>query len=473
MKILRVIPSVNPRGGGPIEGVRQIMPLLTGKGHKTEMVSLDHPSDPWLIDFPTPVHALGPGWSGYRYSPRLTPWLRTHAAEYDVVIIHGLWQHTSFGTWRALRNSKTPYFVYTHGMLDPWFKRAYPLKHFKKCLYWPWAERRVLRDARAVLFTSEEERRQARTSFSSYRCREAVINYGTALPFGDAAALRRRFFETYPHLEEKRVLLFLSRIHPKKGCDLLLKAFARTMSADPNLHLVMAGPSDVGWQAHLERLAQSLGVGDRVTWTGMLSGEYKWGAFYAADAFVLPSHQENFGIAVAEALACGLPVLISDKINIWREIIADSAGLVAEDTETGITKLLQNWLALTSEERQNMRKKAFQCFHGHFQIETAAESFIETVRACLADDASNEPPSRRISRFPWIGQTLLAGGFFVAGVGALATAAAAHIPEMMKLLDPVFDGTVNGSLGIAPVTGTGAFVGLAGAGLTWFKKRKE
>jgi len=101
-------------------------------------------------------------------------------------------------------------------MLDPWFKHAYPLKHLKKCLYWAWA----------VLFTSDEERRQARLSFAGYECHEQVVGYGTSSPPGDCEMLRRRFFGAHPTLEGKRLLLFLSRIHPKKGCDLLLRAFA-------------------------------------------------------------------------------------------------------------------------------------------------------------------------------------------------------------------------------------------------------
>ena len=103
-------------------------------------------------------------------------------AQFDAVIVHGLWQYSSFGVWRALAGTDTPYFVFPHGMLDPWFKRTYPAKHFKKLLYWPWAEYRVLRDAAAVLFTSEEERRLARESFALYRAREVVVNYGTAAP---------------------------------------------------------------------------------------------------------------------------------------------------------------------------------------------------------------------------------------------------------------------------------------------------
>ena len=183
----------------------------------------------------------------------------------------------------------------------------------------------------------------------------------------------------YPALQGKRLLLFLSRIHAKKGCDLLIEAFGRVAASDPALHLVMAGPDQTGWQAALERRADALGVGDQITWAGMLKGDLKWGAFFAADAFVLPSHQENFGIAVVEALACGLPVLISDKVNIWREIQEDGAGLVAEDTASGAEDLLRRWSALTPSEKDAMREAARLCFERRFEIGKAVANLLTTV----------------------------------------------------------------------------------------------
>jgi glycosyltransferase involved in cell wall biosynthesis len=179
-----------------------------------------HPDDAWVKECPLPIHALGPARSGYAHSSRLVPWLRAHRARYDAVLVRGLWQFGGFGTWLALHNTTTPYFVFTHGMLDPWFKRTYPLKHLKKSLYWPWGEYRVLRDAQGVCFTCEEERVLARQSFSRYKCNEVVVNYGTARPPGDASTQQAAFLEQFPHLRSRRILLFLSRIHPKKGCDL-------------------------------------------------------------------------------------------------------------------------------------------------------------------------------------------------------------------------------------------------------------
>ena len=242
----------------------------------------------------------------------------------------------------------------------------------------------MLRDAAAVLFTSEEERRLARQSFWLYRCEERVVNFGAAAPVGDDVAQRRIFLEAFPHLAGKRCFLFLGRVHVKKGPDLLLHAFAqilRELPADTgkDLHLVMTGPNDHPYGRKMAQLARQLGLGDRITWTGMLTGDLKWGAFHAADVFVLPSHQENFGIAVAEALACGLPVLISNKVNVWREIHQHRAGLVAADDREGTRLLLTQWLRLPDTEREDMRAAARECFAQCLQIEQTADALIRIL----------------------------------------------------------------------------------------------
>jgi glycosyltransferase involved in cell wall biosynthesis len=386
VNVLHLIASVDPRGGGPMEALRQHGLAMRGLGHTLEVASLDDPADPCVASYPLKVHALGPGRGKYRYGARLLPWLRRHAGDYDVVVVNGLWQYHGLAAWRALRGGAVPYVVFTHGMLAPWFKREYPLKHLKKWLYWPWAEYRVLRDAAAVLFTSEEERQQARESFWLYRAREQVVSYGTAAPPADGAALARRFLAAQPALQGRRLLLFLGRIHPKKGCDLLIDAYARVASQDPRLHLVMAGPDEVGWVPRLQARAAQLGIAERITWPGMLQGDAKWGAFHAAEAFVLPSHNENFGIAVAEALGCGLPVLISDQVNIWREIEADGAGLVTTDTAEGTQQLLQRWLALDAPARARMAERARQCFERRYTAQAMCDSLLGVYRRICRPD---------------------------------------------------------------------------------------
>ena len=379
MNILQVISSADPAHGGVLEATRQTSLVLAQMGHHVEVASADDPAALWLRDLGLTVHALGPHRSGYYYAPRMLPWLRANAARFDAVIVNGLWQFPGFAVRRALRGTPTPYFVYTHGMLDPWFKRTYPLKHLKKSLYWPWGEYRVLRDAAAVLFTCEEEKLLARQSFSLYRANEVVVSLGTAGPAGDPAAQKETFLSRHPELEGKRLLLFLGRIHAKKGCDLLVEAFTKVAAAAPDLRLVMAGPDPSGLGVELARRADEAGAAGKIVWPGMLTGDVKWGAFRAAEAFVLPSHQENFGIAVAEALACGLPALISDKVNIWREVTGDGAGLVGEDTGEGTTRLLRDWLALAPEAQAEMRRSALRCFSERFEIRHSAENLVRQL----------------------------------------------------------------------------------------------
>ena len=386
MKILHVISSIDPKGGGPIEGIKQLNCPVRELGVQVDVLCCDPPDAPFLNAFDnltTTVYAMGPHYLGYAYAPKLLPWLKAHAHNYDAVIVNGIWQYTSFAVWRALAGTDIPYYVFTHGMLDPWFKHTYPLKHLKKCLYWPWAEYRVLRDARRVIFTCEDERLLARQSFGLYKVNEAVTAYGVANPPANADDLAAQFLAQYPQLQGKRLALYLSRIHVKKGCDLLIAAFAKVAQQDASLHLVMAGPDNTGWVPKLQAQAKALGIADRIIWPGMLQGDLKWGAFYAAEVFVLPSHQENFGIVVAEALACGKPVLISHKVNIWREIIADGAGLMAEDTQAGTDELLQRWLAMSVEDFAVMQAKTIPCFQKRFHVQRAAERLFEIIRESL------------------------------------------------------------------------------------------
>ena len=381
MKLLQVISSTNPRDGGPIESVRQLCEPLKYLGVSVEIVCCDAPDAPeHSSDGMPPVHALGPSRMGYAYTPGLVPWLRRNAKRFDAVIVNGLWQYNGLAVQQALADSKVPYFVFSHGMLDPWFKRTYPLKHLKKWLYWPWGEYRVLRDARAVIFTCEEERLLARQSFWLYRVKEAVTAFGTSTPPANGRELAQKFLAAHPHLQGKRIALFLSRIHEKKGCDLLVDAFARVADQDERLHLVMAGPDQTGWSADLQAQADNLGIADRISWPGMLQGDEKWGAFYAAELFCLPSHQENFGIVVAEALACGKPVLISNRVNIWREIESDDAGFIDEDTVAGTERSLRRWLALDAPAYAQRSERAGQCFARRFHIQRAAERLVEIVR---------------------------------------------------------------------------------------------
>lgn len=382
MRLLNVICSTNPEHGGVIEWIRQFGPIAETHGHSIEVASMDSPEAPWIGDFPIKVHALGSKYHHF-YSPELTPWLKANARNYDAVIAHGLWRYASFGTWRALHETGIPYFAQTHGMLDPWFKHAYPIKHLIKWLYWPWTDYRVLRDARAVIFTCEQERIKARESFWLYKANELVTPIGIAAPQGDPYRQSELFFSRHPETRKKRLILFLGRIHQKKGCDILIDAFANLAIRHNDLQLVFAGPGQDDLVTQLKAQAANHQLHERITWAGMLSGDLKWGAFHAADIFALPSHQENFGIAVVEAMACGLPVLISNKVDIWKEILDDNAGLVSEDTVESTTQILESWLGLPEATKSDMRNNAIRCFENRFEITHAVHDLMSKISTAI------------------------------------------------------------------------------------------
>lgn len=389
MDILHVLPSVDPSSGGTVEGVRQLAVAQVRVGCKIEILTLDDPEAHWVREFPVVVHAIGPGFAKYRWTPKLVPWLRANARAYDAVIVHGLWQYHSLGTWRAIRGSGVPYYVYVHGMLGGWFKREFPLKHLKKWMYWPWAEYRVLRDAQAVLFTCEEERREAERSFWLYKSRPLIIGWGTSgLPDSVGS---NDFFRRFPELKDKRIILFLGRLHPIKGCDLLIEAFGRmSVEMDSRLHLVIAGPDPLNQRGSLSRLAEECGVTKRISWIGELWGSLKWNALRSAEVLVLPSHHENFGLVVAEAFSCGCPVLMTDKVNIWREASASGAAFVGNDNVDGVMSVLRRWLLLPEYERDRIQLRARACFLEMFDVQAVALKLRDAV---LKGDLRSGPKS--------------------------------------------------------------------------------
>lgn len=370
MRILHIIHSVDPAGGGPAEGlIRQCQAM---PGCRCEVVTLDPPDSPFLRDFPLPVHALGirphrGRLSRFGYTPHLVPWLKAHAGEYDIAVVNGLWNYASAGSSRILPRLRLPYVVYPHGMMDPWFRRAYPAKHWLKQIFWTLFDGRLMGSALAALFTCEEEMILARGQFLGHPYAERVARYGC----GTAPD------ETGPPALDRPYLLFLGRLHPKKGCDLLIRAYAEVA---PDLDLVMAGPDQVGWMAELKELAERLGVADRIHWPGLMTGPAKWGAIKGAEAFILPSHQDSFGVAVGEALGCGTPVMITDKVNIWREVKASGAGLVDDDSAAGVARMLRGYLALGPARRTEMRAAARACFGEHFDMRTTAAKTLEIFR---------------------------------------------------------------------------------------------
>jgi len=361
---------MDPNSGGTTEAVHRLCEALNHLEVESQVASLDPPS--LEVNGALEIHRLGPGKLGkFAYSRKAAEWLSDSVEQFDAVIIHGIWQFHDLAAANACRKARIPYFVFTHGMLDPWFNRTYPLKKLKKQCYWPFFQYPVLRDANALLFTCEEECLLARQSFSPYRVSEKIVGLGTQSLGKTREVLSNTFHSADYEWGKNPYLLFLGRIQEKKGLDLLLEAYRQLKDQRVSLpDLVIAGPTQQ--KDYEDRLKKGYPL-TGVHWVGSLIGELKWQALAAAEAMVLPSHQENFGIVVAEALSIGTPCLISNKVNIWREVEANSAGLICEDTTESVKKMLVSWNGLDLSQKEKISAKATNCFKANFDISLSAE----------------------------------------------------------------------------------------------------
>jgi glycosyltransferase involved in cell wall biosynthesis len=377
---------MDPHKGGVCQTIRNFAPPFIEQGNQVEALCLDDPKSDYLAADNFQIHALGQGRGSWNFHPALMPWLNTHLADYDAVILNGLWQYQSYALWKAASRIRSPYFIFPHGMLDPWFQKisVRPLKTMRNWMVWKLVQHRVVSHASALLFTCEEERRLARLPFRPYQPkREEVVGLGLPQSPAYQPKMKTAFAEKCPGLDGQSYYLFLGRIHEKKGVDALIKAYAalaRRAENSPLPRLVVAGPGlQTSYGQKMRTLASEICPAHSVFWPGMLAGDAKWGALYHCEVSVLPSHQENFGISVVEALACGRPVLISDQVNIWREIKAAGAALVQPDSVAGTTQLLADWAGLAPDARAAMSARAKSCFQNFFSIESATRKLMATI----------------------------------------------------------------------------------------------
>lgn len=352
MRILHVIPSLARRHGGPPKAARELCRELARMGHEVTIYTTDLDGNQRLdvaVDVPIRGEDEVVRWyfatqrSGlYGVSLSLIRALRRNLRSFDVVHIHTLYRFTSTVAAHYSRREGVPYIVRPHGTLDPFlFHRHRVRKRVYEALF----ENRNLEQAAAVHFTADDEMKLAQSS--GLRFRGVVVPNGVdSKPTADRKQLREQSSRDWPATNGKKVILFLGRLTFKKGLDLLAKAFGALARTRSDVHLLLAGPDDEGYGKRVRQWLDDEGVLDRVTFAGMLEGERKEAAFAAADTFVLPSYTENFGIAVVEALAAGTPVIISNRVNIWREISDAHAGLIvncdANELAQAIATLLDN-----------------------------------------------------------------------------------------------------------------------------------
>ncbi len=410
--VLHVIASMDPEKGGVGKAVRLIISGLEKHGIHSEVATLDHPDNNFCTSDSFPVFALGPQKSSWQYSKKLIPWLLANFKKYDGVILHGLWLYNSYALEKVFRiarkktlsdrkeDSKVPkFFVMPHGMLDPYFQKAAgrKIKAIRNWAYWKLIEHKTANNADGLLFTCEQEKLLARQSFQPYSPKmEIIVGLGVDEPPVYTSSMKMAFSNKCERPIKTPYLLYLGRVNEKKGVDILIDAYAKICErASPDLAteerkipdmlkipaLVIAGPElDSPFGRKIKKLVfENDSLKDKVFFPGMLSGDAKWGAFYGSDAFILPSHQENFGIAVVEAMACIKSVLISNQVNIWREIQESGGGLVGNDTKEGTVKILWNWQLLSDIEKTKMTLNARKTFEDHFSGDVFAKKILDAV----------------------------------------------------------------------------------------------
>jgi glycosyltransferase involved in cell wall biosynthesis len=387
MKVLHVLGAIYPERGGPAKVAPELCRALVERNIEASIYTtnlnitgyLNVPLNNFVLKdgvrifhFPVSISRK------YGYSRALGGKLKATVEEFDLVHIHSLYMYHSSAAAYYCRKGRVPYIIRPHGTLDPFLRNK---SRMKKAIYNFLFEYRDLNHAAAIHYTSQGEKDLAHQAMN-------IQSPGIVVPIGinveEYANLPEKgiFRRDYPELEGKFLFLFLGRIDFKKGLDLLCKSFAKIAYLHPDAHLVIAGPDETNYMAKVNGWLSELGVLDRMTYTGMLAGEKKLAAFQDADIFVLSSYTENFGVALVEALASGMPAVITNKINIWQEIDVAKAGLVTdchdEDFMAGMLSLYTD-PDLRAEMGRNARELAREKYDWDKNVELMIKAYLKII----------------------------------------------------------------------------------------------
>jgi glycosyltransferase involved in cell wall biosynthesis len=395
MQVLHVIPGVAPRYGGPstaiwplvsalnqLPGIRAEIATTDADGAKRRLSRSDLPGD-------VAVHLFRRDWSEqWKVSLAMRSWLRRNANHFDLIHIHGVWAFATMAAARAAERNDIPYIVRPAGMLS-----AYSLRHrgWKKRIYWQLMEGRTFNRACGLHVTSDQEAAEVRSLRPNARV--FVIPNGV-----DEAAFSCKRMTTLNGVPplcrklalDKPVVLFLSRLHPKKGIvDRLLPAFAAMQTA---ALLTIVGEEDnraPGYKNEIRRAVERLGLERRVSLREAVYGDDRWALFDAADVFVLPSHSENFGIVVGEAMALACPVVVTDSVQSCSHVVAANAGEVVSGNPSALAEALDRVLS-SPKQKQAFGESGRAYAEQHFRWGRIAHEVRKMYDDCLATSDSTD-----------------------------------------------------------------------------------
>ena len=370
MRVLHVIPSVAQRSGGPATAIVPMcralqeqgseVVLLTTNDGRTEMATQQLVDCNGLNTIFFPVQFGG----SFKYSRPLSAWLKNNVQGFDVAHIHAVFNHASVAAANACRSANVPYVVRPLGTLDPWSMRQKPVR---KRLFWFVSGKKMLEQSAAVHYTATGEK-QATESLLG-------LNHGRVIPLGvevNDLSQSHSIVDWFPALANQRYVLVLSRLDPKKALDVLIESFVSLVRRPEfsSWRLVIAGD---GPREHVALLKEKAANSHRIIFTGWVEGEQKEALLRNASLLALPSRQENFGFCVLEAMARGVPVLLSPQIDLSREIEAAGAGWIVERDE--LTEGLA--AALSDGDERTRRGKAAHVFAQRYSWEKTATKLID------------------------------------------------------------------------------------------------
>jgi len=383
--------------GGPVRSMHQRSLALARLGHTVNTLTTnangagDLPAfstEPIMVDG-LPVLYCPRFWFGMEkkphylfFSPSLKRWLKKlKPGDIDMIFVHAAWTDPARLTWIASRRTGIPYIYYTHGCFEPW---ALNQKYWKKRLYWHLLESRIVQGASGVVVCNSAEKQVLRDLGVTVPIRR--IPWGINLS-PDQRPSRPEAMEILSSLlQGQPYLLFLSRLHPKKGLDLLIPAFATVAQEFPEWLLVLAGPDEEGTEALVRRQVAAHCLEDRVVFTGMVSGAMKHALMSQGEFFVLPSYSEGFPMAVAEALGYGLPVVITTTCHM-PEVEERQAGLVIPPEQGALTASLRQMMR-DENLRRSCGHNAFALAQEHFTWERVAEQSLTFYQECIKNHST-------------------------------------------------------------------------------------
>lgn len=402
MNILHYVESTDARMGGVPRFVLDASRVMASRGHPSTILTLDATDTPaeWLqphdgATLPSVTQLPRPALMGKLFGPRQLRAIRASLRTADVLHLHCVWSPSTFQIAAAARQMGIPYVVSLHGMLDDWCMEQ---RSLKKKAFMALGGRHLLEKAARIHSTAQAELDQSSRWFP--RGTAEIIPYlmdlepYRALPGADAARAR------FPFLNDGEPnILFLSRLHYKKGCEHLLQAAAEHAQSGKPGKFIFAGTGDNDYIASLVNLSASLGIADRVHFIGQVTGRDKLSLYEAADCFVLPTSQENFGLVLVEAMMCRTPIITTKGVDIWKDVLASGAAMIVPQTGAALAQAVGAMLG-DKAALATMGELAREWVFDTYSEDTLIGRFEALYRSSAAGGKPAAPRRARQPHFP-------------------------------------------------------------------------